>query len=112
MSDLFNNFEQKFKGKYRINSNRLTEYDYSQNGGYFLTICAKDRQCLFGEIGNEKMIANQIGKIVMDCWQGIPNHFPDVVLDAHVLMPNHLHGVIFIDNPNVETKNFSSLQTW
>jgi len=29
---------------------RLPEYDYSQNGAYFITVCAKDKQCIFGEI--------------------------------------------------------------
>jgi len=30
--------------------NRLKNYDYSQNGAYFITICSKDRHHLFGEI--------------------------------------------------------------
>lgn len=29
---------------------RLSDYDYSQPGMYFVTICAKDRECLFGTI--------------------------------------------------------------
>ena len=29
---------------------RLKDYDYSQAGAYFVTICAQGRQCLFGEI--------------------------------------------------------------
>ncbi len=29
---------------------RLKYYDYSQNGYYFATICAKGRECLFGTI--------------------------------------------------------------
>jgi len=36
-------FDDKFKNKYRVSSTRLTGYDYSQNGLYFITICAKDR---------------------------------------------------------------------
>ena len=31
-------------------ANRLKEYDYSQAGYYFVTICAKDRQELFSTI--------------------------------------------------------------
>ncbi len=29
---------------------RLTNYDYSKNGAYYVTICICDRKCLFGEI--------------------------------------------------------------
>lgn len=29
---------------------RLKDYDYSQNGYYFITICTHNRQNLFGEI--------------------------------------------------------------
>ena len=31
-------------------SNRLADYDYSQNGAYFITICAKDRAEIFSTI--------------------------------------------------------------
>lgn len=44
---------------------RLQGYDYSQTGIYFVTICTHQRQCLFGEIRNGKMLLNQIGKIGM-----------------------------------------------
>lgn len=33
-------------------NNRLEFYDYSQNGAYFVTICAKDKQKYFGIINN------------------------------------------------------------
>jgi hypothetical protein len=29
---------------------RLKGYDYSQEGTYFITICCKDRKCMFGNI--------------------------------------------------------------
>lgn len=29
---------------------RLKGYDYSQNGAYFITICAQNKECLFGRI--------------------------------------------------------------
>jgi REP element-mobilizing transposase RayT len=34
---------EKWQGKYRIPSNRLPHYDYSENGAYFITICTKNR---------------------------------------------------------------------
>ncbi|WP_317854060.1 hypothetical protein [Chakrabartyella piscis] len=32
---------------------RLKEYDYSQNGAYFITICSYDKKPIFGEIHEE-----------------------------------------------------------
>ena len=33
---------------------RLQGYDYSQAGAYFVTICAQNRECLFGKIVDRK----------------------------------------------------------
>ena len=73
---------------------RLRDYDYTQPGAYFVTICAQHRKCLFGTITDEKMRLNEIGQIVIECWNHIPQHFPSVELDACVVMPNHTHGII------------------
>ena len=79
-------------------SGRLQGYDYSRPGKYFVTIVAKDRQCLFGEINHGKMILNKAGRAVKNFWKEIPSHYPDVGLDAFVVMPNHVHGIIVIGN--------------
>lgn len=84
---------------YHRRSIRLTGYDYTQNGCYFLTICARNRECLFGEIQNAEMFLSNIGEKVNDCWQEIPKHFPQIVLHEYVIMPNHVHGIIEINNP-------------
>jgi putative transposase len=51
---------------------RLKGYDYSQNGLYFITICTYNRECLFGEIVDKKMILNDAGIIANECWLKIP----------------------------------------
>ena len=43
---------------------RLKEYDYSQPGAYFVTICTYNRECLFGSMLDGEMIVNENGKIV------------------------------------------------
>ena len=55
--------------------NRLQNYDYSQNGYYFVTICVKDKLEHFGKIQNEKMIFNEYGEIANQYWLEIPKHF-------------------------------------
>lgn len=76
---------------------RLKNYDYSQNGGYFVTICSKDRRPCFGQIVNEKIDLSSIGEIVERCWLEIPKHFLNVQLDEWVIMPNHIHVIIIIN---------------
>ena len=73
---------------------RLRDYDYSQPGAYFVTICARHRKCLFGAITDGKMRLNEIGQIVVECWNHIQQHFPSVELGESVIMPNHFHGII------------------
>jgi putative transposase len=75
---------------------RLQGYDYSQAGGYYVTIVAWHREFLFGEIVNNEMELSPYGEIVQRWWGEIPIHFPNVEIGAFVVMPNHVHGIIFI----------------
>ncbi len=76
--------------------NRLKDYDYSQPGAYFITICTKKRGCLLGEIEKDRMKVNHYGEIVRLSWLELPQHYSNVELDAFVIMPNHIHGIIFL----------------
>ncbi len=80
----------------RRKSTRLKEYNYSQPGFYYVTICTDNRQELFGLVENEQMKLNKFGKIVDAVWLQIPNHFNNIQLDKYVIMPNHIHGIIKI----------------
>jgi putative transposase len=80
----------------RRRSLRIPDYDYSQGGYYFVTLCSYNRDCLFGEITGEEIILNDIGKTVIECWEDIPSHFSYASLDAYIVMPNHIHGIITI----------------
>jgi REP element-mobilizing transposase RayT len=91
-----------FQNRYRVGSTRHPAWNYADSGMYFVTICAEDRICYFGDIFNEEMHLNNSGRIAGQFWLEIPKHFPNVVLDEYVIMPNHIHGVIFIDNDGVQ----------
>jgi REP element-mobilizing transposase RayT len=77
---------------------RLKGYDYAQAGLYFITICTNHRQHIFGEVLNSQMILNDTGKVADECWQAIPQHFPNAILHEFVVMPNHVHGIIELTN--------------
>ncbi len=78
---------------------RLSGYDYSQSGAYFVTVCTQDRACLFGSISDDDALAwTAGGRMVVDWWGEVPRKFPGVDTDAFVVMPNHIHGIVVIDD--------------
>jgi len=77
-------------------STRIKDYDYSQSGVYFVTICTQNRECLFGEIGDGQMLLNSAGLMVQKEWEELPLRFPNVEIGAFTVMPNHLHALLII----------------
>ena len=87
-----NPIDQKRKRR----SIRLQGYDYSQAGAYYITMCTRNRECLFGNVIDGQIQLNEVGRIVQTVWNGLPQFYEGVELDAFVVMPNHVHGVIVI----------------
>lgn len=94
---------------------RLKNYDYSQNGYYFITICTKNRQPLFWTpVGSDIIRPNmatchpntstehpnlsEYGKIVNTAINAIPTHYPNMKIDEYVIMPDHIHLILVISN--------------
>ena len=75
---------------------RLKEYDYSQPGAYFITICVHNRERIFGNIVNGNMKLNIYGKVVTTYWGNLSRNYPYLELRALVVMPNHVHGILVI----------------
>jgi REP element-mobilizing transposase RayT len=104
-----------YKNKFRVESSRLKDWDYSIPWWYYVTICTKDMKCWFGKVENGKMVLNEVGKIVQKEWLKTPDLRKKVELDYFVIMPNHFHGIIIttgtenIDNV-VETHRDASLR--
>ena len=82
---------------------RLKEYDYSQKGLYFVTICVQKHKNMFGEIIDKKMCLSPIGIIADVLWYEIKNHAHNIELHEFVVMPDHIHGIIEIVDGTVET---------
>ncbi len=82
--------------KHHRQSIRAKGYDYSEPGGYFVTICTYDRQCILGEVSNGKTQLSSCDQFVQSAWNQLPRRFPDIALDECVIMPNHIHGIIMV----------------
>lgn len=104
---------EKDKSKSQIyyrRSIRITDYDYSQSGWYYVTICTFDGECLFGKVNKETMILNEVGKNADRCWLKIPEHCSNVKLYDYIVMSNHIHGIIELVNENVGVQYLEPLQ--
>lgn len=99
-------FGTRYTGHRRRNSLRLSGYGYSQIGAYFVTMCTKDRDPLFGTIENGMMRLTEAGEIAAECWKQIPGQFPNTELDEFVVMPDHLHGIIVITKRTQSMRGF------
>lgn len=84
---------------------RLPHYDYSQAGAYFITLCAHERRCLFGDIVNHEVKLNNLGKIIAEEWEKTGSIREHVKLDSWVIMPNHFHAILFIHESDATYQN-------
>jgi len=83
--------------KHHRRSIRLSGFDYSQNGAYFITVCTQNRDCVFGAIEDGNMGLNAYGQIVSNVWRDLPEHYFHVRSDQFVVMPNHIHGIMILN---------------
>ena len=85
--------------------NRLEYYSYSQSGAYFITICTKDKKCIFGKVvvGDgaldvPEMNPSSLGKIVDDEIRKSGEIYESVKIDKYIVMPNHIHMILIVEN--------------
>jgi len=86
-----------YKNKYRSDTVRFSNWDYTNAAYYYITICTKEREYFFGDIEDTRLKFSEAGVVAERNWKSIPIHFPNVYLDEYIIMPNHLHGIIVIE---------------
>lgn len=85
------------KNKYpNRKSIRLASWNYAWPGYYFITICTKNMEHIFGEVQDGIMKLNSFGEIALREWIKTSEIRDNVILDEFVIMPNHMHGIIRI----------------
>jgi putative transposase len=85
--------------------NRLTAYDYSSAGCYFVTINTFNGYSHFGSFSGQAIILSRIGIIVNNLLKCIPKIHNKVYLESFIIMPDHIHAIIRI-LPFEETGHF------
>ena len=83
---------------------RLKNYDYSQNGYYFVTICCHNDLNFFGGVGRGLAPATKVinlsarGKIAEEQLLLLEKRYTSIKIDKYIIMPNHIHAIIVIDS--------------
>jgi len=90
-----------FKNKYRIPTARAQWWNYKNSAPYFVTICTQAQLPLFGNIINGEMNLNNLGRYAEWKWNDLPNHHSNIELIHFVVMPNHIHGLLRINNDDI-----------
>ena len=81
--------------------NRLSDYDYDQNGAYFVTVCTQDRKNILSTIvGDGSPVPKPYGMIAETMIAQIPDKYPSVTVDKFVIMPDHIHLLLRFDRDN------------
>ena len=80
---------------------RLKNYDYSQNGYYFITICSHNKECIFSNIVGEglappKIVLSKYGKIINTQLLNLEKRYSCIKVDKFVIMPNHIHIILML----------------
>ena len=82
---------------------RLTQYDYSTPGAYFVTICTQNRRCLLSHIIGHELAPAQVqyttyGRIAEEQLFQLEKRYPTVKIDQYVIMPNHIHVILILED--------------
>ena len=81
---------------------RLTGYDYSANGSYYITVCTKDKKHILGHaVGGGVLDApyvrlSKYGAMVRDALLEMDTFYDDITINHYVIMPNHIHFILSI----------------
>lgn len=84
------------KTQRRRKTTRLSWFVYDRVGVYYVTLCTANRMQRFGDVVDGVMHLNGAGRIVESAWRDLPSHYPQIELDAFVIVPDHVHGLIAI----------------
>lgn len=95
---------------------RLPDYDYSQNGYYFITICTYNKQKLFEKsiVGNDLCVvpSNFAQNKIIEKWLfELQNKF-GIIIDRYVIMPDHIHFILIINSEQPICRSIPDMMQW
>ena len=87
-------------------TSRLAAWDYSNPGCYFVTFCTYDRRRILAKVlaepavdGSTLMSYTEAGEACLRAIARVPEPYPNLSIDAFVVMPNHVHLLCRVSEP-------------
>ena len=84
---------------------RLKEYNYSENGAYFITICTHNRKQILSDIivgtgvlDCPKIKLLKYGEIADKYIKQLNDFYDNIAVDKYVIMPDHIHFILIFQN--------------
>ena len=91
----------------------MCNYDYGQNGAYFITICTKDRKQILSKIvGDGFPVPNLPGRIAEEMIEQVMIRYPSVSVDKYVIMPDHIHLLLRIEGTGNPSPTLGNVIGW
>ncbi len=90
---------QEYANRKRL---RLSGWNYSAPGLYFITVCTQERRCFLSDIDvgaiheSPAVVLSSAGEIVRQIIESLPERFPEICVEKYVIMPNHIHLLLKI----------------
>lgn len=82
-------------------STRLKDYDYSQSGCYFITVCTHNRQSLFvmTSVGNDLCVVPSefLQNKMIEKWLWELQNKYEILIDRYIIMPDNIHLILVAD---------------
>ena len=95
---------------------RVKDYDYSQNGYYFVTICTYKKQSLFKTsiVGNDPCVvpSDEPQNKIIEKWLLKLKEKYDIKIDYYVIMPNHIHLILVINSERHMGRSLPEMMRW
>ena len=82
---------------------RLSGFDYSSKGYYFITFCTQNRCNILSKIVGCGILdapqnkLTRVGKLVVEVIEYINENNSEVIVDKYVVMPNHIHLILIVN---------------
>ena len=95
---------------------RLAQYDYSSQGAYFLTLCAKNRKPIFSQIVGRGILdapdvqLTRYGEAIHNAILYLSENTKGIVVHNWVVMPNHVHILLSVVSEDSELDSMSEMQ--
>lgn len=97
---------------YHRRSVRLPEYNYAQNGLYYVTMNCHERKHLFGTIVDGKPQLNALGQIAENELLKSVEIREEISIDTYIIMPNHVHAIVAIFQPEGADGSTANRASW